>query len=130
MKARTSILLALVGLALMSQSVQATESLGRLVVFTSQVCGFCRDFQREIGAIYPRTDLARQFPMEIVDKDHPPDSMRQWVKQIHFTPTLIVLDRQGKEQTSILGYRGEESFWASMEEMSRRMASKTASSAQ
>ncbi|MBF0284929.1 MAG: hypothetical protein HQL51_10780 [Magnetococcales bacterium] len=113
-----------------SATAAAAETVGRLIVFTSEACGFCREFDRDVGRIYPKTQLSARLPMERVDRDHPSAAVEaQLVKQIHFTPTVIVLDRQGKERGRSVGYRGEEAFWIMAEEWARLLEKQPTSNA-
>ncbi len=88
---------------------------GRLIVFTTEYCPYCKAFMQDVGSIYPKTAIGRMFPMTEVDNFDPPAEFEDLAWQIRFYPTMLLLDDGGAELTRIRGYRGEESFWGVME---------------
>ncbi|MBF0136267.1 MAG: thioredoxin fold domain-containing protein [Magnetococcus sp. DMHC-1] len=98
-----------------------TEIIGRVVVFVNDGCPYCRTFEQEVGQAYPKTALGQRFPMVKVDTFDPPKEYATLAKEVCFTPTILVLDRQGVEQARFRGYRGNEFFWADMEAVAQKM---------
>lgn len=93
----------------------AGETWGKLVYFTSAFCIYCKTFDREVGAVYPRTAMAKALPMVKVDTFDPPEEYEDLVSEVRLTPTFMILDRDGFEVERLRGYRGEEFWWADME---------------
>ncbi|MBF0147060.1 MAG: transcriptional regulator [Magnetococcales bacterium] len=97
-------------------TASAAESpLGRLIVVTTQGCPYCREFRETVGKFYHKTALGRQFPLTEIDQLDPPAEYADLAWEIHFIPTFVVYNRDGKEIARFRGYRGEESFWLDLE---------------
>jgi len=90
--------------------VNAPSRAAELVMFESAMCEWCDAWHAEIGAVYPKTEEARQAPLRRVsiDGDRPLDLRH--LRGIQFTPTFVIID-DGKEVGRILGYPGESFFW-------------------
>jgi thioredoxin-related protein len=97
---------------------------GRLIVFTTEFCPYCKAFMREVGGVYHKTEAGKLFPLTQVDNSKPPEEFRRMVKKIHFFPTLLVLDDQGRELVRYRGYIGEEFFWGEIESLVRKLKAK------
>ncbi|MBF0179217.1 MAG: hypothetical protein HQM03_04210 [Magnetococcales bacterium] len=97
------------------------DSGGRLVVFTTDYCPYCKDFMEHVAPAYPKTSLGKRFPMTMVDNFSPPKEWEEMAWQIRFYPTFLVVDRQGKTRGQFRGYRGEEFFWSELEGIASRV---------
>lgn len=101
--------LAAAALALAAAAGGARAEMALLMVEQAG-CVYCAQWDREISAIYPKTDEGRAAPLRRhalraptplgVTLDRPP----------LFTPTFILLD-DGREVGRIEGYPGEAFFW-------------------
>ncbi|NNG03886.1 MAG: thioredoxin fold domain-containing protein [Inquilinus sp.] len=91
-----------------------------LVMFESAGCPYCRAWDREIGAIYPLSDLAAAAPLRRVDIDAERPSDLAGIDAIVFTPTFVLFD-DGREVGRITGYIGEYQFWGLLDGMFRPM---------
>ncbi len=87
-----------------------------LIMFESEGCTWCEAWDREIAPVYPKTAEARIAPLRRADIDDelPPDLAA--LKPVIYTPTFVLL-HEGKEVGRILGYPGEDFFWALLEEL-------------
>ena len=87
-----------------------------LVMVEEAACSWCRLWHEEIGPIYPKTSESEAAPLRLVDihSDWPANLPR--VKPVHFTPTFILVN-DGEEVGRILGYPGEDFFWALLSQM-------------
>lgn len=109
-------LLLLISGALFSAGVQAAE----LIMFSSPECSWCEAWEREVGAIFPRTKEAKRLQLTHVDISDPLPSRLQDLETIKYTPTFVVLD-QGREVGRIAGYSGEDFFWWELQEILKRL---------
>ncbi|WP_455372540.1 transcriptional regulator [Limibacillus halophilus] len=92
-----------------------------LVMVEEAGCSWCRLWHEEIGPIYPKTSESEAAPLRLVDihSDWPADLPK--VKPVHFTPTFILV-KDGEEVGRILGYPGEDFFWALLAEMIKKQS--------
>ncbi len=81
-----------------------------LVMFGAPGCGWCARFEAEVGAIYPKTEEARQAPLRRIDLDRGMPSEFADLRPVTFTPTFVLLEA-GREVGRIQGYPGEMHFW-------------------
>jgi hypothetical protein len=95
----------------------------RLVYVYSPDCGACMKFDKEVGAIYDKTEESTQLPMMKIELgrwqqgDHP---LRQCdTKDVFATPTFIHL-QDCIEVDRITGYSSDELFWFALERMDNR----------
>lgn len=79
-------------------------------MFESAGCSWCERWNREVGAIYHRTDEARVAPLRRVDIDGPRPGDLAEISGIVYTPTFVLIEN-GREVGRILGYPGEAHFW-------------------
>lgn len=82
-------------------------------MFTRAGCPWCAAWEREIGPIYPNTDVGRRTPLQRIDVA---DQVRVAGLQqpVRFTPTFVLIDAR-REVGRIEGYPGEDFFWARLE---------------
>lgn len=81
-----------------------------LVMFEREGCPWCAAFDREIGAVYPKTEEGARAPLRRVDiaRGLPKDLGGIAVER--FTP-VFVLVQDGREVGRIRGYPGQDHFW-------------------
>ena len=94
----------------------ASSHAAELLYFFTSSCGYCRAFDAEVAAIYPRTDAAALAPMKRIEVD--PDTLRPLHEKVVFEVTSVpafVLVEDNREITRFAGYSGDELFWMSME---------------
>ena len=108
------LLLAFMFVLLMVLPVQAFE----LLMFSTERCGFCRDFLEEVEPTYHDSEYAKHLPLNIIDIDQPPP---KWIIEafedgrlapIERTPTFVIWD--DKELARLVGYVGKEKFYESI----------------
>jgi len=95
----------------------STRGAELLYFFTSD-CGYCRAFDAEVAAIYPRTDAAALAPMKRIEVD--PDTLQPLREQVVFEVTSVptfVLVEDDSEIARFAGYASDELFWMSMGRM-------------
>ena len=111
---------------LSATTAMAEPPLGRLLVVTSPYCPYCQAFKDEVGAAYPRTEVGRLLPLTEVSNFDPPEGFEALAREIRFVPTFLVLDREGREQARLRGYRGDEFFWSDLEPVVAQMRTRLA----
>ena len=108
------LLLAFMFVLLMAIPVEALQ----LLMFSTDRCGFCRDFHKEVTPTYKTSEYAKHLPLTIIDIDNPPP---KWITDafddfrlspIKQTPTFVIWD--DKEVARLIGYVGKEKFYESI----------------
>jgi hypothetical protein len=107
---------ALLAIAVLSSAVGAAE----LVMFRRDGCPWCAVWDREIGPIYPKTDLARRAPLRMVELDRGGDRGIRTRGPILYTPTFVLVEN-GEELGRIEGYPGDAFFWGLLERLVEKL---------
>ena len=85
-----------------------------LIYIYSPECGACRQFDREVGPIYSKTDESLTLPLERVLIDDWQANRHQLVEcastEVIGTPTFLQI-RNCQELDRITGYSDAELFW-------------------
>src|SRR5262245_32379360 len=105
---RLAWLLPLVSALLLSTAAPALE----LVMFRRAGCPWCAAWDREIGPIYPKTEIGRRVPLRLVELDRHGDL--KLASPVRWSPTFVLIDA-GREIGRIEGYPGEDFFWGRLE---------------
>lgn len=87
-----------------------------LVMYRRAGCPYCLAWDREIGPVYPKTDIGKTLPLRQVDLDRDRDDSVELKSPIRYTPTFVVVE-DGKEKARIEGYPGEFFFWGVLEKL-------------
>jgi hypothetical protein len=103
------VLVALLGAAFPAMSDE-------LVMYRRAGCPYCLAWDREIGSVYPKTDIGKSLPLRQVHLDRGKDNSVELKRPIRYTPTFIVVEN-GKEKARIEGYPGEFFFWGLLEKL-------------
>ncbi|MEO5333389.1 MAG: hypothetical protein H7839_15355 [Magnetococcus sp. YQC-5] len=109
---------------ILSAPAAANEQVkGRLLVFITDYCPYCKGFMDTIMPVYPKTQTGKHFPITVIDNFSPPKEWESLAWEIRFYPTFLVLDQRGKKIGQFRGYRGEEFFWSEFEAIIARIPS-------
>lgn len=108
--------LAVLLLTLASGGAQAAE----LVMFERAGCPWCRNWDREIAPIYPKTPEGARAPLRRVSLDQPLGPAWKLDPPVFYSPTFVVMD-DGREIGRITGYSNAESFWGLLSGIMRRI---------
>lgn len=84
-----------------------------LVMLDDLGCEYCELWQREVGVIYHKTQQGRFAPLRRYRHGAVP--YRKF-DNVHYSPTFIVV-RGEKEVGRIVGYPGEDFFWAMLDKI-------------
>lgn len=109
-------------LALIAAGPSARAETGlSLVMLERHDCPWCRRWHREIGPIWPHSDLGRRAPLRRVDIGAaalPADL--GFLRGARFTPTFVLVEA-GEERGRIIGYQGDLFFWQAAEALFARL---------
>ena len=111
------VLALLFSLSLLPAKASATTE---LIMFEEASCSWCRIWHEEIGPIYPLTDEAKLAPLRRVDVNDARPADLKGLKAVHFTPTFVLM-KDGREVDRLLGYPGEDFFWALLAQMIEKL---------
>lgn len=98
--------------------VQAiAQARSELIMFRKPGCPWCIAWDREIGPVWPKTELGQRFPIRMVDITDKNVNLYVNLKiPVVFTPTFVLVhDRQ--EIGRFEGYPGEHFFWGLIERL-------------
>ena len=128
------LLLALAGLTASATSIPLQASADTaassdspvLIYIYSPECGACRQFDREVGLIYDKTDESLALPLERVLIDDWQASRHHLVEcasaDVIGTPTFVQI-RDCQELDRVTGYSDAELFWLGHRRMMNRIES-------
>ncbi len=105
---------------LVASVAHAAAQMGDLVMFETDQCAWCRLWHRDIGPIYPKSAEGRDLPLRRVDLAVPRPSDLASIMDIRYTPTFVVVV-DGRELGRIVGYPGQDHFWAFMSALHARV---------
>lgn len=102
--------------ALMARSAHAQDSTG-LIMFRKPGCPWCLAWDREIGPIWPKTEIGQRFPIRMLDITDKNVKLYVNLKiPVVFTPTFVLV-HGGNEIGRFEGYPGEDFFWGLIERL-------------
>jgi len=113
-----TVVLALAGGAwlLLAGSADAAE----LLMYRRDGCPWCARWDRDIGPVYPKTDIGKRAPLRMVDLDRDRDESVVLRSPVRFTPTFVLVDA-GREVARLEGYPSEHFFWPLLEKMIEKL---------
>ena len=88
----------------------------KLVMITADYCIYCQIWEKEIGKIYPKTDISKNFPLEKIELDEQSISSNLDNYGTKITPTFIFF-KEKEEIGRIIGYSSAEMFWWQVDEI-------------
>ena len=97
-------------------SVKSSFAENKLLMITADYCVYCQIWEKEIGKIYPKTDIAKSFPLERIELDE--DLIRNDADNYltKITPTFVFF-KEKEEIGRIIGYSNAEMFWWQVDEI-------------
>ena len=87
-----------------------------LLMITADYCVYCQIWEKEIGEIYPKTDIAKSFPLERIELDKYSLSNDLDNYETKITPTFVFF-KEKEEIGRIIGYSSAEMFWGQVDEI-------------
>ena len=106
------------GVLLFPAMAQASE----LVMFEQAGCAYCQRWDRDVGALYGKTDEARSLPLRRINIQNQKTSGIALALPVRFTPTFVVVDN-GREIGRITGYASDDAFWGLLDALVAKLAS-------
>ena len=97
-------------------SLKSSFADNKLVMITSDYCVYCQIWEKEIGKIYPKTDISKNFPLEKIELDEQSISSNLDNYGTKITPTFIFF-KEKEEIGRIIGYSSAEMFWWQVDEI-------------
>ncbi|WP_245259051.1 thioredoxin family protein [Salinarimonas rosea] len=97
-------------------AAEAGERGVTVTMFRRAGCPWCHAWDREIGGIWPKSDVGARHAMRMVDLDTDPMPEIALDRPVRFTPTFVVA-RDGAEIGRIEGYPGQDFFWGLIERL-------------
>ena len=98
---------------------KSTFAENKLLMITADYCIYCQIWEKEIGNIYPKTEISKSFPLERIELDeylfdNDIDDTNNYETKI--TPTFVFY-RGNNEIGRITGYSSAEMFWWQVDEI-------------
>ena len=87
-----------------------------LLMITDKTCLICMVWEKQIGKIYPKTEIANKFPLSRIEMKEFVNYSKHKLKKTNITPTFIFI-RNNNEQGRIEGYTNPEMFWWQVDEI-------------
>lgn len=97
-------------------------SAAELLYVRDERCAPCLLFDRQIGAIYAKTEEARRYPMRRVAYGGPAPEPFAFIGQPKVAPTFVLVDA-GREIGRFEGYTSDELFWMNLAALIQRLPS-------
>ena len=98
---------------------KSTFAENKLLMITADYCIYCQIWEKEIGNIYPKTDISKSFPLEKIELDEylfDNDINDNNNYETKITPTFVFY-RGNNEIGRITGYSSAEMFWWQVDEI-------------
>ena len=87
-----------------------------LLMITDKTCLICMVWEKQIGKIYPKTEVANKFPLSRIELKDFVNYSKHKIKITNITPTFIFI-RNNNELGRIEGYTSPEMFWWQVDEI-------------
>ena len=97
-------------------SIKSSFADNKLLMITADYCIYCQIWEKEIGKIYPKTDISKNFPLERIELDEQSISSGLDNYATKITPTFIFF-KEKEEIGRIIGYSSAEMFWWQVDEI-------------
>lgn len=94
--------------------VPAWSSEYELVMVKRDGCVYCEIWERDLGPIYPKTDVGAFAPLRMVDIAKTKGHDTPFKTPVVFTPTFVIM-KNGTEMRRMEGYQSEDFFWGVLE---------------
>ena len=117
----------LVALAAMTVLSASAAQAAELVMFRRDGCPYCAAWDRDVGPIYSKTEMAVRAPLRMVDLDRERPAISLTAPVI-YTPTFVLVDG-GREVGRIEGYPGDHFFWELLDRLLQRLPARSGGSA-
>ena len=97
------------------QAVDAKDT-SLMIMITDKNCLYCIVWEKQIGKIYPKTEIAKKFPLHRIEVKNFVNYTKYDLKKTNITPTFIFI-KNDNETGRIEGYTNPEMFWWQVDEI-------------
>ena len=97
------------------QSVDAKDT-SLMIMITDKNCLYCIVWEKQVGKIYPKTEIAKKFPLHRIEVKNFVNYTKYDLKKTNITPTFIFI-KNDNETGRIEGYTNPEMFWWQVDEI-------------
>ena len=97
-------------------SIKSSFADNKLLMISADYCNYCQIWEKEIGKIYPKTDIAKSFPLEKIELDEYSIRDDSDNYETKITPTFVFFEEK-EEIGRIIGYSSAEMFWWQVDEI-------------
>ena len=111
----TPILVFFIFITSIFQSVDAKDT-SLMIMITDKNCLYCIVWEKQIGKIYPKTEIAKKFPLHRIEVKNFVNYTKYDLKKTNITPTFIFI-KNDNETGRIEGYTNPEMFWWQVDEI-------------
>ena len=111
----TSIIVFFIFITSIFQSVDAKDT-SLMIMITDKNCLYCIVWEKQIGKIYPKTEIAKKFPLHRIEVKNFVNYTKYDLKKTNITPTFIFI-KNDNETGRIEGYTNPEMFWWQVDEI-------------
>ena len=87
-----------------------------LLMVTDKTCLICMIWEKQIGKIYPKTEIANKFPLSRIEIQDFVNYTKYKLEKTSITPTFIFI-KDDNEEGRIEGYTNPEMFWWQVDEI-------------
>jgi len=87
-----------------------------MLMITDKTCLYCIIWEKQIGKIYPKTELSKKFPLSRIEVKDFVNYKKYNLKKTYITPTFIFI-KNDNEEGRIEGYTNPEMFWWQVDEI-------------
>ena len=96
--------------------IRVSEAENKLLMITDKSCLYCIIWEKQIGKIYPKTDIAKNYSLYRMEINEFKKTKNNNLRITNITPTFIFLQDE-KEKGRITGYSNPEMFWWQVDEI-------------
>ena len=111
---KTLIILPIYFIAFINSAYAKENSL--MLMITDKTCLYCIIWEKQIGKIYPKTEVSKKFPLSRIEVKDFVSYKKYNLKKTNVTPTFIFI-KNTKEKGRIEGYTNPEMFWWQVDEI-------------
>ena len=111
---KTLIILSIYFIASLDSAYAKENSL--MLMITDKTCLYCIIWEKQIGKIYPKTEVSKRFPLSRIEVKDFVSYKKYNLKKTDITPTFIFI-KNTREEGRIEGYTNPEMFWWQVDEI-------------
>ena len=111
---KTLIILSIYFIASLNSAYAKENSL--MLMITDKTCLYCIIWEKQIGKIYPKTEISKRFPLSRIEVKDFASYKKYNLKKTDITPTFIFI-KDTREKGRIQGYTNPDMFWWQVDEI-------------